>query len=179
VERSLWNTLSRLKASGTHWKVRWANASAVARISTRLKKNDGARIATPSHHEVVPDHPVRAHRRRCDRRLRQECRRLPYATALLSVSLLIVNSYVKELKPGQDAQLHREAASDIWNIRQSYLSLLTERRVVPATGEAHEQSYRLLSSKGFDDRLRYSLELRTWTFRSHALSAGAGPFEQY
>jgi hypothetical protein len=52
----------------------------------------------------------------------------PYATALLSVSLLIVNSYVKDLDPGKDAQLHREAASDIWNVRESYLSLLTDVR---------------------------------------------------
>jgi hypothetical protein len=52
----------------------------------------------------------------------------PYATALLSVSLLIVNSYVKDLDPGKDAQLHREAASDIWNIREAYLSLLTDIR---------------------------------------------------
>jgi hypothetical protein len=52
----------------------------------------------------------------------------PYATALLSVSLLIVNSYVKDLDPGKDAQLHRVAASDIWNVRESYLSLLTDVR---------------------------------------------------
>jgi hypothetical protein len=52
----------------------------------------------------------------------------PYATALLSISLLIVNSYVKDLDPGKDAQLHREAASDIWNIREAYLSLLTDIR---------------------------------------------------
>lgn len=52
----------------------------------------------------------------------------PYATALLSISLLILNSYVKDLDPGKMAQLHREAASDIWNIRESYLSLLTDIR---------------------------------------------------
>lgn len=52
----------------------------------------------------------------------------PYATALLSISLLIVNSYVKDLDPGKDAQLHREAASDIWNVREAYLSLLTDIR---------------------------------------------------
>jgi hypothetical protein len=52
----------------------------------------------------------------------------PYATALLAISLLILNSYVKDLDPGQAAQKHREAASDIWNIREAYLSLLTDIR---------------------------------------------------
>src|SRR5713226_5902357 len=47
----------------------------------------------------------------------------PYATALLSISMLVVNSYVKDLDPGQAAQKHREAASDIWNVREAYLSL--------------------------------------------------------
>src|SRR5260221_14165118 len=36
-----------------------------------------------------------------------------------------------------------------------------------------------LSSEGLDDRLRNGLEPRTWTFRSDALPAGTGPFEQY
>jgi SMODS and SLOG-associating 2TM effector domain family 4 len=52
----------------------------------------------------------------------------PYATAALSISLLILNSYVKDLDPGQAAQKHREVASDIWNIREAYLSLLTDIR---------------------------------------------------
>jgi SMODS and SLOG-associating 2TM effector domain family 4 len=52
----------------------------------------------------------------------------PYATAALSISLLILNSYVKDIDPGQLAQRHREAASDIWNIREAYLSLLSDLR---------------------------------------------------
>jgi hypothetical protein len=52
----------------------------------------------------------------------------PYATALLSISMLILNSYLKDLDPGQLAQKHREAASDIWNIREAYLSRLTDIR---------------------------------------------------
>ena len=52
----------------------------------------------------------------------------PYATAALSISLLILNSYVKDIDPGQAAQKHREAASDIWNIREAYLSLLADAR---------------------------------------------------
>jgi hypothetical protein len=52
----------------------------------------------------------------------------PYATALLSILLLIANSYMKDLDPGQTAQKHCEAASDIWNIREAYLSLLADIR---------------------------------------------------
>lgn len=52
----------------------------------------------------------------------------PIATAILAVATLIVNSYVKDIDPGADAQRHREAASDIWNIREAYLSLLTDTR---------------------------------------------------
>ncbi|MBR1329894.1 SLATT domain-containing protein [Bradyrhizobium ottawaense] len=52
----------------------------------------------------------------------------PLATAALSILMLIVNSYVKDIDPGQDAQLHRDAASDIWNVREAYLSLLTDIR---------------------------------------------------
>ena len=51
-----------------------------------------------------------------------------YATAALSVSMLVVSSYSKDLNPGQQAQRHREAASDIWNVREAYLSLLTDIR---------------------------------------------------
>jgi SMODS and SLOG-associating 2TM effector domain family 4 len=52
----------------------------------------------------------------------------PYATAALSILLLILNSYLKDLDPGQLAQKHRETASDIWNIREAYLSLLADIR---------------------------------------------------
>lgn len=52
----------------------------------------------------------------------------PLATAALSISMVIVNSYVKDIDPGQDAQIHRDAASDIWNIREGYLSLITDIR---------------------------------------------------
>jgi len=51
-----------------------------------------------------------------------------YATAALSATTLILNSYAKDLDPGQESQKHRAAASDIWNVRESYLSLLTDIR---------------------------------------------------
>ena len=49
-----------------------------------------------------------------------------YATAALSILSLIFNAYLKDLDPGALAQRHREAGSDIWNIREAYLSLLTD-----------------------------------------------------
>lgn len=53
---------------------------------------------------------------------------LPYVTALLSVLTLILNTYVKDIDPATLAQRHREAATDIWNIRESYVSILTDLR---------------------------------------------------
>ncbi|WP_074448446.1 SLATT domain-containing protein [Bradyrhizobium yuanmingense] len=52
----------------------------------------------------------------------------PYATAVLAFALFFVNGYVKDIDPGEAAQRHREAASDIWNIREAYLSLLADTR---------------------------------------------------
>jgi hypothetical protein len=49
-----------------------------------------------------------------------------YATAALSILSLIFNAYLKDLDPGALAQRHREAGSDIWNIREAYLSLITD-----------------------------------------------------
>ena len=59
-----------------------------------------------------------------------------YATAALSFASLVLNSYMKDLDPGQAAQKHRETAADLWNIRESYLSLLTDIRsqCVPLEG---------------------------------------------
>lgn len=49
-----------------------------------------------------------------------------YATAVLSILSLIFNAYLKDLDPGALAQRHREAASDIWNVREAYLSLIAD-----------------------------------------------------
>lgn len=60
----------------------------------------------------------------------------PYATATLSIATLIVNSYAKDLNPGASAQKHRETASDIWNVREAYLSLLADTRDEKITPDA-------------------------------------------
>ncbi len=51
-----------------------------------------------------------------------------YGTLFVSLVTLYLSSYAKDLNPGAEAQKHREAASDIWNVRESYLSLLTDIR---------------------------------------------------
>lgn len=58
------------------------------------------------------------------------------ATALLATASLIFNSYMKDLDPGASAQRHREIASKLWNVREAYLSLLTDIRDRAVTLEA-------------------------------------------
>lgn len=48
--------------------------------------------------------------------------------ALISTALLALNAYTKDYDLGEIAQKHRQAASDIWLIREEYLSLLTNLR---------------------------------------------------
>lgn len=51
---------------------------------------------------------------------------LKLATAAVSLLTVAINSYMKGFDPGATAQKHRDAASDMWPIRESYLSLLTD-----------------------------------------------------
>ncbi len=47
-------------------------------------------------------------------------------TAILSFISLFVTGYMKGFDPGATAQKHRDTAADLWAIRESYLSLLTD-----------------------------------------------------
>lgn len=47
-------------------------------------------------------------------------------TATLSILTLVLSGYMKGFDPGGTAQKHRDAAANIWPIRESYLSLLTD-----------------------------------------------------
>ena len=49
-------------------------------------------------------------------------------TALISALQIGVNSYVKGYDFGSIAQKHSDAAVQLWNIRESYLSLLTDMK---------------------------------------------------
>ena len=49
-------------------------------------------------------------------------------TAILSTHLLALNSYTKDYDLGEVAQKHRQAAAEVWLIRERYLSLLIDLR---------------------------------------------------
>jgi hypothetical protein len=51
---------------------------------------------------------------------------LKSVTALVSLISLFVTGYMKGFDPGATAQKHRDTAADLWAIRESYLSLLTD-----------------------------------------------------
>ncbi|MEQ1908047.1 MAG: SLATT domain-containing protein [Vicinamibacterales bacterium] len=49
--------------------------------------------------------------------------------ALISTVLLVLNSYTKKYDLGELAQKHRQAGSDLWLVREHYLSLLVDVRM--------------------------------------------------
>ena len=54
---------------------------------------------------------------------------LKLATAFLSIVGLWASGYMKGFDPGGTAQKHRDAAANLWPIRESYLSLLADLRM--------------------------------------------------
>ncbi|CAA6689986.1 MULTISPECIES: SLATT domain-containing protein [unclassified Lentimonas] len=56
--------------------------------------------------------------------------------SIVSISLLILNAYTKDYDHGELAQKHRQAAADLWLIREKYLSLLTDLRMEAKSLEA-------------------------------------------
>lgn len=55
-----------------------------------------------------------------------EIKSVLFFSAILSAILFVINTYVKGKDLGEIAQKHSEAASEVWNIRESYLSMLTD-----------------------------------------------------
>jgi len=55
-----------------------------------------------------------------------DCKTIGIITAILSTILFGINTYVKGYDLGKIGQKHADAASDLWNIREKYLSLLTD-----------------------------------------------------
>lgn len=49
-------------------------------------------------------------------------------SATLSTALLAVNAFAKDRDLGETAQKHRQAAADIWLVREGYFTLLTDLR---------------------------------------------------
>lgn len=48
------------------------------------------------------------------------------ATVVVSFLNLFISTYLKNFDPGATAQKHRDAAAKLWNVRECYLSLLTD-----------------------------------------------------
>ena len=61
---------------------------------------------------------------------------LRIATAIVSLGTVGLTSYMKGFDPGGVAQKHRDTAADIWPVRESYLSLLTDLRSQDTDREA-------------------------------------------
>lgn len=52
-----------------------------------------------------------------------------FVTLIISTILLTLNSYTKDYDLGEIAQKHRHAGAELWIIRESYLSLLTDLHI--------------------------------------------------
>ena len=48
---------------------------------------------------------------------------------VVSTTLLVLNAYTKNYDLGELAQKHRQAAADLWLVREKYLALITDLRV--------------------------------------------------
>jgi len=51
------------------------------------------------------------------------------AGVVVSTALLVLNAYTKDYDLGELAQKHKQAANEIWLIREKYLSLITDLRL--------------------------------------------------
>lgn len=47
-------------------------------------------------------------------------------STLFSTALLVLTAYMKDVDPGQQAEKHKKTASELWDIRESYLSILSD-----------------------------------------------------
>ena len=50
-------------------------------------------------------------------------------SAIVSALLLLLNTYLKSFDLGSLSQKHSDAAADLWDIRESYLSILTDLKM--------------------------------------------------
>ncbi len=55
-----------------------------------------------------------------------DCKIVNILTAIISTTLLALNTFLKGTDLGEIAQRHVEAAANLWNIREKYLSLITD-----------------------------------------------------
>lgn len=52
-----------------------------------------------------------------------------FVGTIVSTILLVINAYTKDYDLGELAQKHRQAGADLWNIREKYLSLITDLKM--------------------------------------------------
>ena len=64
--------------------------------------------------------------------------------AVVSTLLLVLNAYTKKYDLGELAQKHKQAANEIWLIREKYLSLLTDLTIGKKTIEQLQSERDLL-----------------------------------
>ena len=53
-------------------------------------------------------------------------------SAIISTMLLVLNAYIKDVDPGQQSEQHKKTATELWNVRESYLSILADLRAPEA-----------------------------------------------
>jgi len=53
-------------------------------------------------------------------------------SAIISTMLLVLNAYIKDVDPGQQAEQHKKTATELWDVRESYLSLLADLQAAEA-----------------------------------------------
>ena len=47
-------------------------------------------------------------------------------SAVVSTILFVLSAYMKDVDPGQQAEKHKKTASELWDVRESYLSILSD-----------------------------------------------------
>ncbi|MEL6418325.1 MAG: SLATT domain-containing protein [Pseudomonadota bacterium] len=61
------------------------------------------------------------------------------ATVIVSFLTLFVSTYLKNFDPGAIAQQHRDAAAKLWNVRECYLSLITDLPQISREDAVHRR----------------------------------------
>ena len=74
---------------------------------------------------------------------------LTIITAIIASIQLWLNSYIKEYNLSESAERHASTASKLWNVRESYLSLIADIRVQPADIEDIKQRRDDLQKQAF------------------------------
>ena len=106
---------------------------------------------------------------------------LEIATVLVSFLTLFVTTYLKNFDLGSTAQKHRDAAAKLWNVRECYLSLLTDLPTLdrPAAAARRDELQTMLAAlyqaapqtdgKAYSEAQKRLQELEDMTFSADEL----------